>query len=140
MFYVINKMRQPLALNVNDGTSLHLFHLDVCELSDEQLNSVEIHNHLRKRNIAIFKSYKFNDLTVGTEFEKGKDRIALCYEYTGTKSRLKKNTLRTLRCRSFTRLDYDGIDVWISSQTNPENSSEIMARILNRAYNIDISR
>lgn len=134
MFYIINKLSQPLALNVNDGTSLHLFPNEVWMLGEEQLKSVEIHNHLRKRNIAVFKSYKFNNLTEGTEIIKGKDPVAFFYEYTGRKSRLGVYQLRTLGCRAYTKLDFEGIDVWISSQTNPENPHEIMSRTLARAY------
>lgn len=83
MFYVISKIQQPLALNVNDGSSLHLFHNEVAMLDEEQLKSVEIYNHLRKRNIAVFKSYKFNNLTNGTSVDGVKDPVAFFYEYTG---------------------------------------------------------
>lgn len=47
---------------------------------------------------------------------------------------LKQYCLRTLGTGAYTKLDYPNIDVWISSESTPENPHEIMARALARAY------
>jgi hypothetical protein len=51
----MNKLRQPLVLNLNDGTSIHLLAKDKVEITSEQFKSDEIKLHLEKDEILVLR-------------------------------------------------------------------------------------
>ena len=55
MIEILNRLRQPLVLNLNDGTSIHLLAKDKVEITSEQFKSKEVKAHLEKGNIIVLK-------------------------------------------------------------------------------------
>lgn len=55
MVEILNRLNQPLVLNLNDGTSKHLLAKGKEELTSEQFKSKEVKVHLDKGNIIVLK-------------------------------------------------------------------------------------
>lgn len=55
MVEIQNKLRQPLVINLNDGTALHLLAKERAEITTEQFKSEEVKIHLAKENIIVLK-------------------------------------------------------------------------------------
>lgn len=55
MVEILNRLRQPLVLNLNDGTSAHLLAKGKAEITSEQFKSKEVKVHLDKGNIIVLK-------------------------------------------------------------------------------------
>ena len=55
MVEILNRLRQPLVINLNDGTSKHLLAKGKVEITSEQFKSKEVKSHLDKGNIIVLK-------------------------------------------------------------------------------------
>lgn len=55
MVEILNRLRQPLILNLNDGTSKHILAREKAEITSEQFKSKEVKAHLEKGNIVVLK-------------------------------------------------------------------------------------
>ena len=55
MVEILNRLRQPLVLNLNDGTSKHILAKGKVEITSEQFKSKEVKAHLDKGNIIVLK-------------------------------------------------------------------------------------
>lgn len=55
MIEILNRLRQPLVLNLNDGTSKHILARGKAEITSEQFKSMEVKAHLEKGNIIVLK-------------------------------------------------------------------------------------
>lgn len=55
MIEILNRLQQPLVLNLNDGTSIHLAPRGKAELTSEQFKSRELKINLEKDNIIVLK-------------------------------------------------------------------------------------
>ncbi len=55
MVEIMNRLRQPLVLNLNSGKSLHLKSREKKKINNDELKSKEIKNHLDKGNIIVLK-------------------------------------------------------------------------------------
>ena len=55
MIEILNRLRQPLVLNLNDGTSKHILAREKSEITSEQFKSKEVKAHLEKGNIVVLK-------------------------------------------------------------------------------------
>lgn len=55
MVTLMNKLRQPLVLNVADGKSIHFLARETKEVSYEDFNSLEVKRHIELGNILVLK-------------------------------------------------------------------------------------
>lgn len=55
MVEILNRLRQPLVINLNDKTSIHLLSKGRKQITSEQFKSKEIKSHLEKGNIIVLK-------------------------------------------------------------------------------------
>lgn len=55
MIEILNKLRQPLIINLNDGKSLHLLARDKAEITSEQFKSPEVKMNLANGNIVVLR-------------------------------------------------------------------------------------
>lgn len=55
MVEILNKLRQPLVINLNDGTAIHLLAKEKAGITSEQFKSEEIKIHLAKENIIVLR-------------------------------------------------------------------------------------
>lgn len=55
MIEVMNKLRQPLVINLDDESSVHLLSRGKVELTPEQFKSKEVKMHLAKENLIVLK-------------------------------------------------------------------------------------
>lgn len=55
MVEILNRLRQPLVLNLNDGTSKHILARGKAEITSEQFKSKEVKAHLEKGNIIVLR-------------------------------------------------------------------------------------
>lgn len=55
MVTILNKLRQPLTINLSDGATLHLLAKESAEVTTEQFDSPELKSHLSKTNIIVMK-------------------------------------------------------------------------------------
>lgn len=55
MVEILNKLRQPLVINLNDGTAIHLLAKEKAEITSEQFKSEEIKIHLAKETIIVLR-------------------------------------------------------------------------------------
>jgi hypothetical protein len=55
MIEILNKLRQPLIINLNDGTALHLLAREKAEITAEQFKSVEVKMYLTNGDIVVLR-------------------------------------------------------------------------------------
>lgn len=55
MIEILNKLRQPLVVNLNDDTSIHLLAKAKVEITAEQFKSAEIKMHVAQGNIIVLR-------------------------------------------------------------------------------------
>ena len=55
MVIVLNKLRQPMTLNLQDGSSLHLMSKGTGELTVENFDSVEVKNSVNQGTLLVIK-------------------------------------------------------------------------------------
>lgn len=55
MIEIQNRLRQPLTINLNDGTSIHLIAKERVEITSEQFKSDEIKQNLAQDNIIVLR-------------------------------------------------------------------------------------
>ncbi len=55
MVEILNRLRQPLVINLNDGTSVHMLSRGKAEISSEHFKSKEVKSHLDRGNIIVLK-------------------------------------------------------------------------------------
>lgn len=55
MVEILNRLRQPLVINLGDGNSVHLLSKGKAEITSDQFRSKEVKSHLEKGNIIVLK-------------------------------------------------------------------------------------
>lgn len=55
MVEIMNKLSQPLIINMNDGTSLHLLARARHEITSEQFQSEEIKAQIANKNLIVLR-------------------------------------------------------------------------------------
>jgi hypothetical protein len=55
MIEILNKLGQPLSINLNDGSSIILLAKGKTELTSEQFKSKEVRMHLAQENILVLR-------------------------------------------------------------------------------------
>lgn len=55
MITILNRLRQPLVLNVGENQSLHLLSRERVEVTNEQLNSSELKSAINRGDVIVLK-------------------------------------------------------------------------------------
>lgn len=55
MITIMNKLRQPLIVNVSEGKSIHFLARETKEIEYDDFNSLEVKRHIELGNLLVLK-------------------------------------------------------------------------------------